>query len=109
MHAQDRRAHPRDDKRRHHGGRQSVVSAIDRYAAELGLAFWIDDIPTWKAAAGLGKSGEDAARRAPYPALFGSTSHATWPRTALNAPRAPRTLAWRESRELSRWVLTRRN
>jgi geranylgeranyl pyrophosphate synthase len=57
------------------GARDDVVSAIDAYATEIGLAFQIvDDILDVEGdAASLGKSaGKDAAASKPtYPALFG--------------------------------------
>ena len=57
------------------GGRDDVVSAVDAYATEIGLAFQIvDDILDVEGdAASLGKSaGKDAAASKPtYPALFG--------------------------------------
>jgi geranylgeranyl pyrophosphate synthase len=57
------------------GARDDVVSAIDAYATEVGLAFQIvDDILDVEGdAASLGKSaGKDAAASKPtYPALFG--------------------------------------
>jgi geranylgeranyl pyrophosphate synthase len=57
------------------GASESVVSAIDRYAAEIGLAFQIvDDLLDVEAGSdALGKTaGKDAAAGKPtYPALFG--------------------------------------
>jgi farnesyl diphosphate synthase len=57
------------------GAPPSIVGAIDRYAAQLGLAFQIvDDILDVEgSSAELGKSaGKDAAAGKPtYPALFG--------------------------------------
>src|SRR5439155_3347054 len=57
------------------GGDQTATDAVDRYAADLGLAFQIvDDILDVEGDAGeLGKSvGKDAADAKPtYPALFG--------------------------------------
>ena len=97
------------------GAPPHVVGAVDRYAAELGLAFQIvDDILDVEgSAAQLGKSaGKDAAAGKPtYPALFGieESRH-------LAAQCVERALAALDQArvegvlpELARWVLTRRN
>ncbi len=97
------------------GAPPHVVGAVDRYAAELGLAFQIvDDILDVEgSAAELGKSaGKDAAAGKPtYPALFGldesrhMAAHCVERAlVALDQARVAGILP-----DLARWVLTRRS
>jgi geranylgeranyl pyrophosphate synthase len=97
------------------GAPPAVVGAVDRYAAELGLAFQIvDDILDVEgSSAELGKSaGKDAASGKPtYPALFGldqsrhMAAHCVERALyALNDVGVDGILP-----ELARWVLTRRS
>jgi geranylgeranyl pyrophosphate synthase len=97
------------------GAPPHVVGAVDRYAAELGLAFQIvDDILDVEGSATeLGKSaGKDAAAGKPtYPALFGldesrhMAAHCVErARAALDEAHVAGILP-----DLARWVLTRRS
>jgi len=97
------------------GAPPTATGAIDRYAAELGLAFQIvDDILDVEgSAAELGKSaGKDAASGKPtYPALFGIDASRRMAAECVD--RALAALA--DARidgilpDLARWVLERRN
>jgi geranylgeranyl pyrophosphate synthase len=97
------------------GASAPVVGAVDRYAAELGLAFQItDDILDVEGnAAELGKSaGKDAAGNKPtYPALFGLDESRHMAAHCIERA----LLALNEARvqgilpELAQWVLTRRS
>jgi len=97
------------------GAPPTATGAIDRYAAELGLAFQIvDDILDVEgSAAELGKSaGKDAASGKPtYPALFGIDASRRMAAECID--RALAALA--DARidgilpDLARWVLERRN
>lgn len=97
------------------GAPQPLVDAIDRYAAELGLAFQIvDDVLDVEGAAdALGKTaGKDAAAGKPtYPALYGLAdskrmAHACGDRAEqiLRAAGLGGRLA-----DIARWVVTRRS
>ncbi len=98
------------------GGDHALVEAIDRYAADVGLAFQIvDDILDVEgASAELGKTaGKDAAAgKSTYPALFGlEESHRL---AQACADRAEATLADAGLRaghlaEISRWIVRRRS
>jgi geranylgeranyl diphosphate synthase type II len=98
------------------GGTDDVVGWIDRYAADLGLAFQIvDDILDVEGdAAQLGKTaGKDAAdRKATYPSLFGLERSRRL--AAECVARATQTLAdaqltdgWLSA--IADWVVSRRN
>ena len=98
------------------GGDDEIVGAIDRYAADLGLAFQIvDDILDVEGeAAQLGKTaGKDAADHKPtYPALFGLEQSRRM--AAECAARATQTLAdarladgWLGA--IAGWVVRRKN
>jgi geranylgeranyl diphosphate synthase type II len=98
------------------GAPDHVVSAIDRYATELGLAFQIVDaiLAGEGTAADLGKTtGKDAAEAKPtYPALFGLARSRTL--AAECGARAHDALASAGLREshlgaIADWVVTRRN
>jgi geranylgeranyl pyrophosphate synthase len=97
------------------GASGAVVGAVDRYAAELGLAFQITDdiLDVEGSAAELGKSaGKDAAAGKPtYPSLFGldESRH-------MAAHCIERALVALDEAEvegilpdLARWILTRKN
>jgi geranylgeranyl pyrophosphate synthase len=98
------------------GGNSSVVEAIDRYAADLGLAFQIvDDILDVEGnAQDLGKTvGKDASGGKPtYPALFGMARSRTI--ATERAARAKQTIAdaglsdgWLAA--IADWVVSRRS
>jgi geranylgeranyl diphosphate synthase type II len=98
------------------GGADDMVRSIDRYAADLGLAFQIiDDILDVEGdAAQLGKTaGKDAAdRKATYPSLFGleESRHLA----AECVARATETLAGARLTDgwlpaIADWVVSRRN
>jgi geranylgeranyl pyrophosphate synthase len=97
------------------GAPPAIVGAVDRYAAELGLAFQIvDDILDVEgSSAELGKSaGKDAAAGKPtYPSLFGleRSRHmaADCVERALDVLDEMKVVGVLP--ELARWVLTRRN
>jgi geranylgeranyl diphosphate synthase type II len=97
------------------GASPGVVGAIDRYAAELGLAFQIvDDILDVEgSAAELGKSaGKDAASGKPtYPALFGLEESRQMAADCVD--RAIAALNDAHVRgilpDLAQWILTRRS
>jgi geranylgeranyl pyrophosphate synthase len=97
------------------GAPPHVVGAVDRYAAELGLAFQIvDDILDIEgSAAELGKSaGKDAASGKPtYPALFGLDESRHMAAHCVERARAALDQAHVAGilPELARWVLTRRS
>ncbi len=96
------------------GAEEDVVTAIDRYAAQIGLAFQIvDDILDVEAeSAALGKTaGKDAAAGKPtYPALFGLDRSRALAAECL--ARAEQTLADVRLAEshlagIARWIVTR--
>jgi geranylgeranyl pyrophosphate synthase len=98
------------------GGNQPAVDAVDRYAAELGLAFQIvDDILDVESSAGeLGKTiGKDASDAKPtYPSLFGLERSRSLAADCL--ARARRTLedarltdGWLSA--IGDWVVSRKN
>ena len=98
------------------GGDQRAVDAVDRYAAELGLAFQIvDDILDVESSAGeLGKTiGKDASDAKPtYPSLFGLERSRSLAADCLD--RARRTLedarltdGWLSA--IGDWVVSRKN
>ena len=97
------------------GASRQVVDAIDRYAAELGLAFQIvDDILDVEgSSAQLGKSaGKDAADGKPtYPALFGLAHSRRMAGECVERAIVALKDAGAEGilPELARWALTRRN
>jgi geranylgeranyl pyrophosphate synthase len=96
------------------GATDGELAAVERFAAELGLAFQIvDDILDVEGASdALGKTaGKDAASGKPtYPALFGLERSRTL--AAEGIARAEQTLAragFAESRlvEIAHWVVSR--
>jgi geranylgeranyl diphosphate synthase, type II len=98
------------------GADEPVVSAIDRYATELGLAFQIvDDILDVEgSAADLGKTvGKDAAEAKPtYPAFFGiERSRALAAECVARADIALASvgLAGSHLAAIANWVVTRKN
>jgi geranylgeranyl pyrophosphate synthase len=98
------------------GGDDSAVDAIDRCAAELGLAFQIvDDILDVEgASADLGKTaGKDAASGKPtYPALFGLEASRRMAAECITRAEAHlRTAALGDARllEIGRWIVERTN
>jgi geranylgeranyl pyrophosphate synthase len=98
------------------GADAPVVSAIDRYATELGLAFQIvDDILDVEgSAADLGKTvGKDAAEAKPtYPAFFGiEHSRALAAECVARADIALATVGLADTHlaAIANWVVTRKN
>jgi geranylgeranyl diphosphate synthase type II len=98
------------------GGTEPQIAAIDRAAAELGLAFQIvDDILDVEgASAALGKTaGKDAAAGKPtYPALYGLAASRTMADECLKrAESALRTAGLADAHLLAigRWVIERSN
>jgi geranylgeranyl diphosphate synthase type II len=98
------------------GADEDVLSAIDRYATDLGLAFQIvDDILDVEGAPELlGKTtGKDAADRKPtYPSLFGLDRSRALAREHVDRARqtladAQLTAGWLAA--IAEWVVTRRN
>jgi geranylgeranyl pyrophosphate synthase len=96
------------------GGSDAQVEAIDRFAADLGLAFQIvDDILDVEGAPEqLGKSaGKDAADRKPtYPSLFGLERSRTLAAESLARAEAALTAAGLHDnrlRDIARWVVER--
>ncbi len=98
------------------GAEESTVTAIDRFATEVGLAFQIvDDILDVEgSAAQLGKTaGKDAARTKPtYPALFGLERSKTFARECLDRARETLTSAgihdgWLAP--IAEWVVSRQS
>jgi geranylgeranyl pyrophosphate synthase len=97
------------------GADSGLVNAIDRYAAEVGLAFQIvDDILDVEGSeASLGKTaGKDAASAKPtYPALFGLDRSKTLAAESLD--RALQTLAddriGGQLAAIAKWVVTRKS
>jgi geranylgeranyl pyrophosphate synthase len=96
------------------GGADEVVSAVDRYAADLGLAFQIvDDILDVEGvSAHLGKTpGKDAAAGKPtYPALYGLASARRMAADCLErAESTLRAAGLTESRlvDIGRWIVNR--
>jgi geranylgeranyl pyrophosphate synthase len=98
------------------GADEPTVGAIDRYAAEIGLAFQIvDDILDVEGeAAALGKTaGKDAAGAKPtYPALFGLDQSRALAAGCIDRARQALTDARLERGHLAAiadWVVSRRN
>ena len=98
------------------GGPESLVTAVDRYAAELGLAFQIvDDILDVEGStAELGKTaGKDAATGKPtYPALYGLEQSRRLARECLARAASAldgADLAGGRLREIAEWVVSRTN
>jgi farnesyl diphosphate synthase len=98
------------------GGDEAIVTAVDCYAANMGLAFQIvDDILDVEAASdALGKTaGKDAAAGKPtYPALFGlERSHAIAAECLVRAEQAVADAGLSDSHlaGIARWIVTRRS
>ena len=98
------------------GGSDRAVSAIDRCATELGLAFQIvDDILDVEGASkDLGKTaGKDAVSGKPtYPALFGVDASRRMARECIDRAEASlRSAGLRDERllEIGRWIVERSN
>ena len=98
------------------GGDETRLAAIDRYAAEIGLAFQIvDDILDVEAGSDtLGKTaGKDAAAGKPtYPALFGVSQSRAMAAACLDratAALAEVDLAQTHLAAIARWVVDRRS
>jgi geranylgeranyl pyrophosphate synthase len=98
------------------GGDATIVDAIDRYAADIGLAFQIvDDLLDVEAGSeALGKTaGKDAAAGKPtYPALFGlERSRALADGCLARADEALARVDLGDSplAGIARWVVTRRS
>jgi geranylgeranyl diphosphate synthase type II len=98
------------------GGDETRLAAIDRYAAEIGLAFQIvDDILDVEAGSDtLGKTaGKDAAAGKPtYPALFGVVQSRAMAAACLDratAALAEVDLAQTHLAAIARWVVDRRS
>ena len=98
------------------GGDETRLAAIDRYAAEIGLAFQIvDDILDVEAGSEtLGKTaGKDAAAGKPtYPALFGIVQSRAMAAACLDratAALADVDLAQTHLAAIARWVVDRRS
>ena len=96
------------------GGPESLVTAVDRYAAELGLAFQIvDDILDVEGStAELGKTaGKDAATGKPtYPALYGLEQSRRLARECLARAASAldgADLAGGRLQEIAEWVVSR--
>jgi geranylgeranyl pyrophosphate synthase len=98
------------------GGDEAAIGAVDRWAADVGLAFQIvDDILDVEGSAGdLGKTaGKDAARAKPtYPALFGLDRSRALARDCLDRSRdtlvrAGLSAGWLD--EIAEWVVRRRS
>jgi geranylgeranyl diphosphate synthase type II len=98
------------------GGDEGIVEAVDRWAADVGLAFQIiDDILDIEGTAGdLGKTaGKDAAGdKTTYPALFGLGPSRTLARECLERSRATLedarlTAGWLN--QMAEWVISRKN
>jgi geranylgeranyl diphosphate synthase, type II len=96
------------------GGSEAQVTAIDRAASELGLAFQIvDDILDVEgASADLGKTaGKDAASgKTTYPALFGLEASKQMARDCLDRAQAALTAAGMDDARLlgiGRWIVER--
>jgi farnesyl diphosphate synthase len=98
------------------GGDDEAIGAVDRWAADVGLAFQIvDDILDVEGSAGdLGKTaGKDAAGDKPtYPALFGLDRSRTLAVDCLDRSRATLARAsladgWLD--EIAEWVVRRKN
>ena len=117
--AQDRRAHPRVRRSAARSWRAPTTSwstALDQYAADVGLAFQIvDDILDVEGdAASLGKTaGKDAAGAKPtYPALFGLDRSRALAAECLS--RAHQTLATAKLTDghlgaIAEWVVARKS
>ena len=98
------------------GASEPIVSAIDRYAAEIGLAFQIvDDLLDVEAGSdALGKTaGKDAAAGKPtYPALFGLARSRELAAACLARAEAHLTAIGLEGSHLAgiaRWIVARRS
>jgi geranylgeranyl pyrophosphate synthase len=98
------------------GGSDAAVAAVDRCAADLGLAFQIvDDILDVEgASADLGKTaGKDAVAGKPtYPALFGLETSRRMARECIDrAGTTLETAGMRDARllEIGRWIVERSN
>ena len=98
------------------GGPEALVTAVDRYAAELGLAFQIvDDILDVEGStAELGKTaGKDAATGKPtFPALYGLEQSRRLARECLARATSALDdagLAGGRLREIAEWVVSRTN
>jgi geranylgeranyl pyrophosphate synthase len=98
------------------GGGDDVVEAIDRYAAEIGLAFQIvDDLLDVESGSDvLGKTaGKDAAAGKPtYPALFGiERSRALADDCLARAVQALDSVGLPDFPlgDIARWIVTRRS
>jgi geranylgeranyl pyrophosphate synthase len=97
------------------GATESIVSAVDRYATELGLAFQIvDDILDVEGSASqLGKTaGKDAAAGKPtYPALFGLDRSREMAQQCVDRAVAALAAAGVSGilPDLARWVVRRRS
>jgi geranylgeranyl pyrophosphate synthase len=98
------------------GAGEHVVTAIDRYAAEIGLAFQIvDDVLDVEASSDtLGKTaGKDLAAGKPtYPALFGLARSRELARECLaraESELAAVSLEGSHLAAIARWVVARRS
>ena len=121
MHAQeDRRADSRGRDRRARSwaaAADAQIDAIDRAAAEFGLAFQIVDdmLDVEGASADLGKTaGKDAAAGKPtYPALYGlddvEAHGRRMPRPRGRSARRCRDLADSRLLQIGRWIVERSN
>jgi geranylgeranyl pyrophosphate synthase len=98
------------------GASEAIISAIDRYAADIGLAFQIvDDLLDVEAGSdALGKTaGKDAAAGKPtYPALFGLAGSRTLAAECLERAEAQLAAVGLERTHLAgiaRWIVARRS
>ena len=119
--AQDRRADPRGGGRRRGHGRRATtaaVDAIDRYAAEIGLAFQIvDDILDVEGGIGGARQDRGQGRRRRQAHLSGALRARaiapSWPPSACRARRAAlaaaRLDATRASADIARWIVDARD
>lgn len=98
------------------GASEDIISAMDRYAADIGLAFQIvDDLLDVEAGSdALGKTaGKDAAAGKPtYPALFGLAGSRTLAAACLERAEAQLAAVGLERTHLAgiaRWIVARRS